>query len=116
MDDSGSDRLYPYYILTTDALPIGAGVREERERLAGLDLTEAERARLAELDSALLEEVADREGEVDASVLADDVTRDLNRWWWHLGALRSGRYPVALLPPHLERAYRLTRGEARRSA
>lgn len=41
--------------------------------------------------------------EIWPSLLEDHPDQPLERWWWHLGKLRRGEYPLELLPEPLRR-------------
>lgn len=59
---------------------------------------------LAELDAIVVEEVVTGD-EVPASLLADDPVQPMEKWWWHLGALRRGDYSADYLPAPLRSVY-----------
>ena len=80
----------------------GLGLRQAREDLAGTESTANLLMELDELAVASVVEVP----YLNPALLEDDDARPLSRWWWHLGKLRTGRYPAELLPPHLRTVYR----------
>ena len=51
------------------------------------------------LDAILLEAV--REGDVLDELLVDDLGKPVEQWWWHLGAIRAGTFPLKHLPAPL---------------
>jgi hypothetical protein len=75
-----------------------------RERLADSALSDAQRQTLAALDEEALEYVLELPT-LDSDLLADAPAQPLDHWWWHLGAIRQGRYPAARLPPSLRAIY-----------
>lgn len=103
MDDRQSLRTRTYNVWVMDAVPVGTEARSEREWLAGLILSEAERADCGDLDGILIEEAM--AGAVMPEVLADDPAQPLDRWWWHLGLIRARAYPAELLPETLRAVY-----------
>ncbi|MGZ8217594.1 hypothetical protein [Methylomagnum sp.] len=107
MDYRYSVRLKNYRWQVDTALEVGEGLslRQEREKLAALDLSAGERAELAEIDAGALEFLMDLDY-VAPYLLADDPTQPLEYWWWHLGKLRAGHYPAEYLPEHLRPLYR----------
>lgn len=90
---------YTYDMLVTDAWPPGDPVRAEREWLAGIALNTEERRWLAMLDEALIHDVV--YGDCLPELYDDDPAQPLDHWWWHLGAIRCGSYPIELLAPEL---------------
>jgi len=98
----GADRLRGYREEIDFALECGEGLtlRQGREALARLMLSDQEVRELAELDLIVLEtlQVATEIGDY---LLKDRQNQPLTHWWWHLGKLRAGTYPAHLLPPHL---------------
>lgn len=104
MDPKRLTQSITYYRLVVDALPIGDPVRQTRDGLVGVSVPEADAQAITTLDEYLLSEAVG--GEVLPEVLQDDQAQPLDHWWWHLGALRGGTYPVHLLPEHLQSAFR----------
>jgi len=106
----GSPRLRGYSEEIYFALEVGEGptLRQGREALAHLMLSDQEVRELAELDLMVLEtlQVATEIGDY---LLKDHQTQPLTDWWWHLGKLRAGTYPTHLLPPHLREIYQPTK-------
>lgn len=41
--------------------------------------------------------------------LEDDDTQPIEKWWWHLHKVASGKYPSLRLPHHLREIYRKRR-------
>lgn len=84
----------------------GAECRAARDQLVQADLTVDHQQALDSLDETLIDWVV---GEDDDAVwwelIEDDVSQPVERWWWHLGAIRSGTYPTGLLPSHLRGAH-----------
>lgn len=99
MDHRRPDDLTEYAVLVAEISPTGGWVRELRELLAAQALDTAQRAELDALDAILIEAL--REGDIEAALLDDDAAAPLAHWWWHLGAIRAGSYPEALLPETL---------------
>ena len=61
---------------------------------------------LDEIDANLLGDVVGcRPGDFQETLLIDNTHQPLDKWWWHLGQMREGRYPIATLPRHLRDAY-----------
>ena len=56
------------------------------------------------LDEIVIDEVL-RADDVSEFLLMDDPAQPLEKWWWHLGAIRRREYPVELLPEHLRAVY-----------
>ncbi len=82
------------------AVPFGAGlewreVRERAEAAQGLA-----RRQLDESDADLLDMVACGVA-LWPGLLEDDPAQPLDHWWWHVGAIRKGTFPLDLLPKHL---------------
>jgi hypothetical protein len=83
------------------------GVREQREQLAESGhLTGNQAENLAALDEEALEYVLELP-ELDGELLQDDPSQPMEKWWWHLGAIRQGAYPVEYLPPAVQALYPL---------
>ncbi len=99
MDVGRTDRIVDHERWVLDAWPPGSPVRESRDGLADKALSADETAQLAELDVILLE--AATSGEVLDELLEDDSAQPLERWWWHLGAIRAGTFPPEHLPAPL---------------
>lgn len=102
----GANRLRGYREEIDFSLECGEGLtlRQAREALAKLMLSDQEIRELAELDQMVLEtlQIATEIGDY---LLNDIQAQPLARWWWHLGKLRTGTYPAHLLPPHLQAIY-----------
>ncbi|HAS52477.1 MAG TPA: hypothetical protein DCS21_12355 [Gammaproteobacteria bacterium] len=82
----------------------GMGLADLREELSVAVFSESNQRRLMKLDGYVIEQIT--QGDMIADyLLEDDSTRPLTAWWWHLGKLRAGTYPVHLLPPHLREIY-----------
>lgn len=77
----------------------GIGLREARDSLAS-EITDLVR----DLDVLVIEAVRELEY-VNPALLDDESAKPLAAWWWHLGKIRRGEYPAALLPPHLRALY-----------
>ncbi|XSG84502.1 MAG: hypothetical protein ACPW60_12295 [Methylohalobius sp. ZOD2] len=106
--ERASTHSYDFYV--TDALPIDVEALFERDRLQADQLTDRERADQAELDEILLEEaLGPAPLNVTERLLEDHPDQPVERWWWHLGALRRGEYPIDRLPDHLMNIYRTAR-------
>ena len=84
----------------------GPECRSARDKVASFDLSANQEQELAKLDAMLIDWVV---GEDDDAVwwelIEDDAAKPIAQWWWHLGAIRAGTYPIDLLPPHLRHAY-----------
>ena len=81
----------------------GPGFKKMREKLATDPLSDAQRALLGELDAEALEDIIELDF-VEPDLLEDDPAQPLEKWWWHLGAIRDRTYPSNLLPAHLRDA------------
>jgi len=103
----GSTRLGTYYELVSYALPEGEvlGLAEARQTLADIPLTNDEADVLALLDESVIHQLRTLDW-VDESQLRDDPAQPLVHWWWHLGKVRAGTYPVERLPESLRASYR----------
>ena len=88
---------------------LGPGVqsREMREDLHQQSvLSEADQEEMREADAMLLESaVSDDLGFLWLELLDDDPDQPLSHWWWHLGALRAGTFPLDQLPDYLLPVY-----------
>ena len=102
------DRLREYSEVVDFGLLVGEGLGlpEARETLAALQLTDEEAEVLGILDEIVVEYLSDPDHWIDNYVLRDDPTQPRSHWWWHLGKLRAGTYPVELLPEPLREIYR----------
>ena len=91
-----------YDLMVTDALPISPDALDARDDLDGATLNADEQADLEELDQILVEEALRGEPTmIMHEVLADHPDKPIEQWWWHLGRIRRGGYPMALLPAHV---------------
>lgn len=106
-------RLRGYREEVSFALEMGDGpvLRQARERLSALALSEEERAELIRIDQDVIDQIMTLD-EVQAFLLEDDPLQPLDHWWWHFGKLRAGSYPARLLPPPLREVYAGAVGEA----
>ena len=108
MDNARPGQLSSYYNFVWYGSGIGPGAecRSARDEVTQLDLSTEQQQELAELDEILIDWVV---GENDDAVwwelIEDDPSQPVDRWWWHLGAIRSGTYPTNLLPSNLLQAY-----------
>jgi len=83
------------------------GLRQKREALAeSMGLTPSQLERLAVLDEEALEYVLELP-DIDDDLLWDNPAQPLKKWWWHLGAIREGTYPVEYLPSSVRTIYPL---------
>lgn len=83
------------------------GVRQQRDALVGnLRLTPSQLEKLAALDEEALEYVLELPY-IDGDLLEDNPAQPLEKWWWHLGAIRQGSFPVEYLPPAIQAIYPL---------
>jgi hypothetical protein len=81
---------------------VGNEYRKVREDVAALRLGEDALADVSHLDELALDHVADADDQdVWPGLLEDDPAQPLDHWWWHLGAIRDGTFPVELLPEPL---------------
>jgi len=78
----------------------GVGLRQVREKLAQTAAIEG----LMELDVFALDSIVVNDY-VNIALLQDDPAQPMQKWWWHLGKIRRGEYPVDLLPDSLRMAY-----------
>ncbi len=82
------------------------GIRDQRDAVMRLHLESSQQTKLDHLDTRLIGAVTDTDDdEVPDDLLQDDPAKPLTQWWWHLGKLRAGTYPVHLLPLHLQAIY-----------
>ena len=49
--------------------------------------------------------LAYEDDEIWPSLLEAHPEQPLEKWWWHLGAIRQREYPAELLPEHLQEIY-----------
>ena len=100
--------LSAYFNEVKFALANGEGpiLREAREALSELALSDAEMIMLSDLDADVVDSMVQFD-EIADYLLDDDFTQELRKWWWHLGAIREGEYPAILLPEELRRLYRV---------
>ncbi len=90
-DDAARD----FYGFVTDVLPIGPEALDLRDRTPSTQLRDLS-------DQILVEEALRGEPTmIMDEVLADHPDKPMERWWWHLGRIRSGDYPEQLLPAHV---------------
>jgi hypothetical protein len=103
-----SDPLKWYRELVRHALDSGSapGFSERREQVAKALLMASQRENLLALDEEALEYVLELP-ELDDELLQDDLSQPLEKWWWHLGTIRRGTYPVELLPQSVRAIYPL---------
>jgi len=103
--DCRLDHLSGYRELVHYAVPYGEGpgLSATRECVAVLD-GDAERSVAAELDELLIEKIMQLDW-IDDYVLRDNAAQPMEKWWWHLGAIRRREYPAELLPEHLQEIY-----------
>ncbi|BCX88507.1 hypothetical protein MIN45_P0876 [Methylomarinovum tepidoasis] len=85
----------------------GAEYPAIRDDLAGMDMDEPQAERLRRLDELAIDYILTADlDDIWPGLLEDHPDRPIERWWWHLGAIRRGRYPIETLPEHLQRAIR----------
>jgi len=83
----------------------GAEYPAMRDRLVGLELTSDQAARLQKLDELAIDYILTADlNDIWPGLLEDRPDKPLARWWWHLGAIRGGEYPLELLAEPLRRA------------
>lgn len=82
-----------------------------REELNAVALTAAEQAKLDRADETVIITIMELD-DVDAGLIADDESKPLSAWWWHLGKIRDLSYPAELLPAHLQAVYAKTENTA----
>ena len=91
-----------YELMVMDALPISVEAMSARDYLDGATLRTSDQECIVLLDQILVEEALRGEPTmIMDEVLADHPDKPMERWWWHLGRIRRGDYPVALLPAHV---------------
>lgn len=100
----------PYmYHVTKGGFLLGPGMqsRQMREELCHQHgLSEADQDEMREADALLLKSaVCDDLGLLWIELLDDDPNQPLSQWWWHLGALRAGTFPLDQLPDYLIPVY-----------
>jgi len=84
----------------------GAFSRRFRDVIIQDDLSATDRAIVQATDIELLSAaIGDEEDAVEPSLLDDDPDQPLSHWWWHLGALRAGTFPLDQLPDDLVPIY-----------
>ena len=76
-------------------------LRPARDHLAD---RKEEANEIAALDEIVIDEVL-RADDVSEFLLMDDPAQPLEKWWWHLGAIRRREYPAELLPEYLRVVY-----------
>lgn len=106
MDTLRSDQLKVYFHEVKFALAEGEGpiLREARDALANLALTQTETHDLASLDADVVDSIVQLDHIADY-LLEDNQTQPLEKWWWHLNRIRRGDYPAELLPESLRGYY-----------
>lgn len=115
MDTARLGPLTNYYNAVSYGSGFGPGdeCRAARDRVPTAELTDEQLAALTEIDTQLIDWVV---GEDDDAVwwelVEDDASQSIDRWWWHLGALRNGTYPIDRLPVHLRTVYAEARAAA----
>ncbi|SMF96378.1 hypothetical protein SAMN02949497_3774 [Methylomagnum ishizawai] len=83
----------------------GPALREAREALSSLALSDVETAMLLDLDADVVDSLVQFD-EIADYLLEDHSEQGLEKWWWHLGGIHRGEYPAELLPEALRRLYR----------
>lgn len=106
MDHRQIDYLAGYRHEIDFALADGVSLvlRKIRDELFGMTLTPAEQAQLDQADETVIITVMELD-DIDAGLIADDESKPLAAWWWHLGKLRAQTYPADQLPAHLRTVY-----------
>lgn len=108
-----SDRLKGYRQQVDFCLEQGEGpvLRPLREDIGLLSLTAAEAAELADIDAGAIEYLHWLDY-VAPYLLADDDSRPLSHWWWHLGKIRAKTFPADQLPENLRAVYSVNESES----
>ena len=101
----GPPPLIGYWEVVRHCMDSGSapGFKGIREALFAEGLTQSQRTLLDELDAEALEYVTELDF-VESDLLYDDPAQPLVKWWWHLGAIRHGTYPLDVLPAPLREA------------
>ena len=90
-------------------MPFGSGIEFPMVRgaLSELPLDDEQAQQLNDLDQLALDLVITMDlDDVWPGLLEDHPDIPLERWWWHLGAIRRREYPTEFLPEHLQADYR----------
>lgn len=104
MDDWRPSALKQLHETVYYSLTFGAGYeyRKVRDEVAALRLGGDALGDVMHLDELALEHVIDApEEDVWPGILEDDAAQPIERWWWHLGAIRAGTFPPEHLPAPL---------------
>jgi hypothetical protein len=106
METPRTDYLSTYFNEVKFALANGEGpiLREAREALENLALSDAEKAVLADLDADVVDSVVQFD-EIASYLLQDRADQGMQKWWWHLGDIHKGEYPAEFLPESLRGFY-----------
>lgn len=101
----GPEPLIGYWEVVRHCMDSGSapGFKAIREKLFGEVLTQGQHDLADYLDAEALE-YATELAFVESDLLKDDPAQPLEKWWWHLGAIRNRSYPLDLLPAHLREA------------
>lgn len=67
-------------------------LREMRDRVAESELGEDGKKELSDLDLAVIEFMLDTGNHPNPELLQDHEQQPMEKWWWHLNALRAGIY------------------------
>jgi len=71
----------------------GAEYPAMRDRLAGLELTADQAARLQKLDELAIDYILTADlDDIWPGLLEDRPDKPPEQWWWHLGAIRRGEF------------------------
>ena len=107
----GEEEINAYVREVSDRIDFAFGPGEKtRERRDDVTREADESAeswgKVLETDSELLEEIIIDEDEMwPGNLLIDDPIRPFSNWWWHLGAIRAGTFPLDQFPEYLMPVY-----------
>ena len=77
----------------THSIPL-ARERVAKTLEAGVKATEMNLTKLRRVDDYVISNIDGLPGDFDE----DDPNQPLEKWWWHLKAIKEGRFPRELLP------------------
>jgi len=90
-------KYYRLYVMSRLDIGEGPAIRSMRELISESGEDSGE---LRTLDAVVIESIIVAEY-INPMILKDDPDQPLSHWWWHLGALRAGTFPLDQLPDHL---------------
>jgi hypothetical protein len=108
-----ADRLKGYRQQVDFCLEQGEGpaLRQLRDDISKLALTNDEAAELADIDAGVIEYLLTLDS-VAPYLLDDDNAQPLDSWWWYLDEIRAKTFPADQLPEHLRVVYHANESEA----